>query len=268
MAKLGQTLSQPSESGEPISSQQEAHRKLILQQLQGKTVSQMKSFQAATKEHAEHAKQRQRRVVKYGTGTIETRISSSSFAGETSKGDTKSGNSSNAVSGSNGNGIGSGNNSGNGAERRYAMFADPTSRHTELRRRSGAPNSVGGTSSFAHQPSQQKYAQPQPQCHQHHEQQQQQTKQTAPRNKLYSAEKVEASIAQMGELFSQMSNLVLQQGETITRIEDDVEAGHADMTEGRKSMEELWTYTKGNRGVILKIFGLLVFFIFVFLVWS
>ena len=71
----------------------------------------------------------------------------------------------------------------------------------------------------------------------------------------------------MGALFSQMASLIVEQGETIVRIEDDVETGLQETTEGQKSMEYLYEITKGNRSMIIKIFGLLVFFIFLFLVW-
>ena len=71
----------------------------------------------------------------------------------------------------------------------------------------------------------------------------------------------------MGGLFSQMANLIVEQGETITRIEDDVELGHQQTTEAQESMQFFYEITKGNRSMIFKIFGLLIFFIFIFLVW-
>ena len=71
----------------------------------------------------------------------------------------------------------------------------------------------------------------------------------------------------MGQLFSQMATLIMEQGETVTRIEDDVEVGLQETTEAHTSIEYFYEITKGNRSMILKIFGLLVFFIFLFLVW-
>ena len=62
-----------------------------------------------------------------------------------------------------------------------------------------------------------------------------------------------------------MSTLVLQQSEVITRIEDDVEAGHAETSEAHESMVYFYEITKGNRALILKVFALLVFFIILFL---
>lgn len=72
----------------------------------------------------------------------------------------------------------------------------------------------------------------------------------------------------MGQLFSQMATLVLEQSETLARIEDDVEIGLSDTKEAHQSMENLYEITKGNRSMIIKIFLLLIFFIFLFLVWT
>jgi syntaxin 5 len=83
-----------------------------------------------------------------------------------------------------------------------------------------------------------------------------------------NAERVESSIMKLGSLFSQMATMVAEQSETITRVEDDVEAGLMDTIEASKSMQDFYDVTKGNRGLILKVFALLIFFIFLFLWWT
>lgn len=83
-----------------------------------------------------------------------------------------------------------------------------------------------------------------------------------------AAQQVETSLRQMGELFSQMASLVAEQGETITRIEDDVEEGLVNTKEAHDSIQNVYEITKGNRGMILKVFALLLFFILLFLVWT
>lgn len=77
-----------------------------------------------------------------------------------------------------------------------------------------------------------------------------------------------ACVRQMGQLFAQMATLVSEQGETLARIEDDVEAGLQETLQAQGHLQTVFDITKGNRGLILKIFGLLVFFIFLFLVWT
>jgi t-SNARE complex subunit (syntaxin) len=72
----------------------------------------------------------------------------------------------------------------------------------------------------------------------------------------------------MGQLFAQMATLVSEQSEVIQRIEDDVESGLVDTLEAQGHIQQVYDITKGNRSMILKIFALLVVFIFLFLVWT
>ena len=48
----------------------------------------------------------------------------------------------------------------------------------------------------------------------------------------------------------------------------DVEIGLTDTKEAHVSMTSFYDITKGNRSMIIKIFLLLIFFIFLFLVWT
>ena len=59
---------------------------------------------------------------------------------------------------------------------------------------------------------------------------------------------------------------LLEQSETVLRIEDDVERGLLNTMEGHKSMEQLYNITKGNRSMIIKVFLLLILFIILFLI--
>lgn len=86
--------------------------------------------------------------------------------------------------------------------------------------------------------------------------------------RLRGAEKVEATLVQMGSLFTQMAGLVMEQGETLTRIEDDVEAGLEQTVAAHKEMEYFYEISKGNRGLIIKIFLLMIFFAYLFLKWT
>lgn len=72
--------------------------------------------------------------------------------------------------------------------------------------------------------------------------------------------------SQMGELFAQMSSLVMEQSATVQRIEDDVEVGLTNTEEAHRSMEQVYALTKGNRAIIIKVFLLLVVFVVLFLV--
>jgi t-SNARE complex subunit (syntaxin) len=87
-------------------------------------------------------------------------------------------------------------------------------------------------------------------------------------SRLHHAQRIESSIREMGQLFSQMASLIAEQSEVITRIEDDVEIGHQNTVEGYSSIQQAYEITKGNRGMIIKIFLILIFCIFLFLVWT
>lgn len=72
----------------------------------------------------------------------------------------------------------------------------------------------------------------------------------------------------MGELFSQMASMISEQNEVISRIEDDVESGYENTKQGHEHITRVYEITKSNRSMILKIFGLLLFFILLFLYWT
>lgn len=102
----------------------------------------------------------------------------------------------------------------------------------------------------------------------HNIQTQAQSQNRARASRLKFAEKAEQKVAQMGALFQQMASLVMEQSETIARIEDDVESGLTDTKEGHKHLTEYYERSKGNRGMIIKVFFLLAFFILLFMWWT
>ena len=85
------------------------------------------------------------------------------------------------------------------------------------------------------------------------------------RSRLKGAEKVEAALAQMGSLFSQVATMVVEQGEVLTRIEDDVENGLEEVKLGHQQMERFWEISKQGRGVIFTLIVITVVFVVFFL---
>ena len=79
--------------------------------------------------------------------------------------------------------------------------------------------------------------------------------------RLEQARSAERTLANLGTMFGKMADLVVAQGETIEKVEDDVEAAHVDVYAGHEEIQKLYGITKGNRGLILKVFGILIFFI-------
>jgi len=72
----------------------------------------------------------------------------------------------------------------------------------------------------------------------------------------------------MGDLFSRMANLVMEQSDQIANIEDDMESGAVNTMQAQEYIETTYTITKGNRSIIMKIFILLICFICLFLYWT
>mmetsp|Transcript_18746 Transcript_18746/g.40209 ORF Transcript_18746/g.40209 Transcript_18746/m.40209 type:complete len:469 (+) Transcript_18746:39-1445(+) len=83
----------------------------------------------------------------------------------------------------------------------------------------------------------------------------------ATHSRVQQARLAEKSIAELGVMFTKMSSLISQQGEVLERIEDDVEAAGGDIDAGHDELVKVYGMTKGNRGLILKVFGILIFLI-------
>ncbi len=81
------------------------------------------------------------------------------------------------------------------------------------------------------------------------------------KNRLDHAKQAEKSLAELSTLFSKMSNLIVAQGETLDKIEDDVEAAHTDVAAGQAEIQILYSLKKGNRALILKTFAVVIFVI-------
>jgi len=92
----------------------------------------------------------------------------------------------------------------------------------------------------------------------------QRREQRATHARAQQARLAERSIAELGVMFTKMSTLISQQGEVLERIEDDVEAAGIDIDAGHNELVKVYGMTKGNRGLILKVFGILIFLIIFF----
>jgi len=92
----------------------------------------------------------------------------------------------------------------------------------------------------------------------------QRREQRATHARAQQARLAERSIAELGVMFTKMSTLISQQGEVLERIEDDVEAAGMDIDAGHNELVKVYGMTKGNRGLILKVFGILIFLIIFF----
>ena len=77
-------------------------------------------------------------------------------------------------------------------------------------------------------------------------------------NRLESARQAEKTLTELTQMFGKMSNLIQSQGETLVKIEDDVEAALDQVQAGKEELFKLHEWTSGNRGLIIKVFLILI----------
>jgi hypothetical protein len=94
-----------------------------------------------------------------------------------------------------------------------------------------------------------------------HQQIQQRKQQRETQQRLNEAQQAETTLGELGQLFGKMSSLISAQGEVLEKIEDDVEAAHADIMAGQEELTNLYSLKKGNRPLIIKTFLILNFLI-------
>jgi len=80
-------------------------------------------------------------------------------------------------------------------------------------------------------------------------------------SRLQNARQAESKLKDLASMFGKMSTLIQSQGETLTKVEDDVEVAMGHVDDGVVEIGKLYEITKGNRSLILKVFGILIFFI-------
>ena len=102
---------------------------------------------------------------------------------------------------------------------------------------------------------------------QDHQKQQQQMllMEQASRRRLEHAQNLESEIGNLGDMFSRFSSLVAQQAEVVERLDDDVEIARMTVDAGHASLSDAQRVISGNRGLILKVFGLILVFTFIFI---
>jgi len=80
-------------------------------------------------------------------------------------------------------------------------------------------------------------------------------------SRLETAREAEKSLAELTTMFTKMSTLIQSQGEVLIKVEDDVEAAMIQVNAGAEEITKLYIITKGNRGLIIKVFSILILLI-------
>lgn len=75
---------------------------------------------------------------------------------------------------------------------------------------------------------------------------------------------IESTISELSGIFTQLAQLVSEQGEQITRIDDNVEDTVGNVEGAQRELLKYWSRVQGNRWLIAQMFGVLMVF---FLLW-
>lgn len=83
-----------------------------------------------------------------------------------------------------------------------------------------------------------------------------------------AVETIEATINEVGNLFQQLATMVTEQGETIQRIDQNVEDIDMNISGAQRELLKYYAHISNNRWLFLKIFGVLLFFFFLWVMVS
>jgi len=78
---------------------------------------------------------------------------------------------------------------------------------------------------------------------------------------------VERTIAELGGIFSQLASMVAEQGELAVRIDDNLEETVANVESAQQHLLRYLSRVSGNRALVLKVFGVLLAFMFLFVMF-
>lgn len=82
--------------------------------------------------------------------------------------------------------------------------------------------------------------------------------------RMEAVRQIESSVAQVGELFSDFSRLVQEQSDIVVRIDNDVDDAVRHVNAGSNELMRYLTSVSSNRGLIVKLFAILFFFLLFF----
>lgn len=77
-------------------------------------------------------------------------------------------------------------------------------------------------------------------------------------------ESIETAIQELGYIFSHLAHLVSIQGETVQRIDTDIEEAQIHVEHGQEELLKYWRYISNNRWLLVKCFAILIAFIVLF----
>ncbi|GAA5894001.1 hypothetical protein JCM6882_007955 [Rhodosporidiobolus microsporus] len=81
-------------------------------------------------------------------------------------------------------------------------------------------------------------------------------------------ETIESTVAELGQIFSQLAHMVAVQGEQVTRIDADTEDIAANVTGAQSELLRYYASVSSNRWLMMKVFGVILVFFLLFVLVS
>jgi hypothetical protein len=72
---------------------------------------------------------------------------------------------------------------------------------------------------------------------------------------------VQSTIVELGSIFQQLAEMVNAQGQQLQRVDENVEDSLANVREGHSQLQRYWRGMSTNRGLVMKVFAVMLFFI-------
>jgi len=78
---------------------------------------------------------------------------------------------------------------------------------------------------------------------------------------------IEQTIVELGTIFQQLAHMVKEQEETVQRIDSNVETAHLNIEAAHTELVKYFQRVTSNRWLMIKIFGVLIFFFIIFVIF-
>jgi syntaxin 5 len=78
---------------------------------------------------------------------------------------------------------------------------------------------------------------------------------------------IESNIVELGTIFNKLAVMVSDHREMVQRVEDNVDEANSTLMMSMSVLTDTLTNLKSNRTLMLKLFGILVFFIIAFIIF-
>jgi syntaxin 5 len=78
-----------------------------------------------------------------------------------------------------------------------------------------------------------------------------------------AVDSVHATIAELGGIFQQLTAMVAEQGSRLQRVDENLDDSVSNVTEGHAQLLRYWSNLRSSRGLMMRVFAILLFFIVV-----